>query len=47
MYDNIASGFLSPDPQVINTKDATMHHHRHRNGSAKMHPLDEPMAAVG
>jgi hypothetical protein len=47
MYDNIASGFLSPDPQVVNTKDASMHRHQHRNGSAKLHSLGEPMAAVG
>jgi hypothetical protein len=46
MQDNIASGFLSPDPQVTNTKDS-MHSHETRNGSSKGRSLDEAMAAVG
>ena len=39
MKDNIASGFISPDPQVINTKDLLLHDHRKDNGSSKAHPL--------
>jgi hypothetical protein len=47
MKDNIASGFISPDPQVVNTKDLRVHDHRKENASSKAHPLHEPMTAVG
>jgi len=46
MQDNIASGFLSPDPQVTNTKDS-LHSRKTRNGSSKWRSLDEAMAAGG
>jgi hypothetical protein len=39
MMDNIASGFISPDPQVINAKDLLLQGHRKANGSSKVHSL--------
>jgi hypothetical protein len=46
MKDNIASGFLSPDPQVTNTEDS-MYSHKTRNGSSRGRSVDEAMVAGG
>jgi len=34
MKDNIASGFISPDPQVVNAEDLLLQDHRKPNGSS-------------